>query len=67
MQIAGTFNNWQQVEATFDEKSKEHVFSVNLTPGSHQYKWVIDGEWKCDGDRPICNDVLGNVNNFILL
>lgn len=67
MQIAGAFNNWQQVDTIYDEKAKQHSFKVKLLPGSHQYKWIIDGEWKYDGERPITRDPMGNVNNFILL
>jgi len=67
VQIAGAFNGWQQVDTIYDEKAKLHVFKLKLQPGSHQYKWIIDGEWKYDGDRPICRDPQGNVNNFILL
>lgn len=67
VQIAGAFNNWHQVDTIYDEKAKYHTFKLRLPPGSHQYKWIIDGEWKYDGERPICRDSQGNVNNFILL
>lgn len=67
MQIAGVFNGWQYADTNYDEKSKMHEFKLKLLPGSHQYKWIIDGEWKYDGERPICRDSHGNVNNFILL
>jgi hypothetical protein len=39
--------------------------AVNLPPGSHQYKFIVDGQWRHDHTAPTVLDNLGNVNNCI--
>eukprot|EP00241_Pyramimonas_parkeae_P000875 CAMPEP_0114259890 /NCGR_PEP_ID=MMETSP0058-20121206/20148_1 /TAXON_ID=36894 /ORGANISM="Pyramimonas parkeae, CCMP726" /LENGTH=572 /DNA_ID=CAMNT_0001374995 /DNA_START=233 /DNA_END=1951 /DNA_ORIENTATION=- len=45
------------------------VFAVvcNLPPGVHQYKFIVDGEWRHDEGQPYMPDPLGNVNNWIFV
>lgn len=45
------------------------VFAVvcNLPPGVHQYKFIVDGEWRHDESQPYMPDPLGNVNNWIFV
>jgi hypothetical protein len=31
----------------------------------HQYKFIVDGEWRHDETQPFMPDPLGNVNNWI--
>ncbi len=38
---------------------------LGLSPGFYQYKYVVDGEWKCDPSEPIVEDGLGGHNNII--
>ncbi|KAH0477671.1 MAG: hypothetical protein KVP17_001728 [Porospora cf. gigantea B] len=35
--------------------------------GSHQYKLIVDGQWRCDPFAPICDDasLSHNLNNFV--
>ena len=42
------------------------VFAVvcNLPPGYHQYKFIVDGEWRHDENQAFIQDPLGNVNNW---
>ena len=41
-----------------------HSLTLNVTKGLIQYKFKVDGEWKCNEKFPIINDN-GNKNNFI--
>jgi len=43
------------------------VASLELPPGSHTYKFIVDGEWLHDPSRPSREDEKGNVNNVILV
>ncbi|KAL3679986.1 hypothetical protein R1sor_022942 [Riccia sorocarpa] len=45
------------------------VFQVvcTLPPGYHQYKFIVDGEWRHDDQQSVVSDPLGNVNNWILV
>lgn len=38
---------------------------IDLQPGSHQYKFIVDGQWRHDHTAPTVLDNLGNVNNCI--
>ena len=46
--------------------SGAQVFVVvcNLPPGYHQYKFIVDGEWRHDENQAFIQDPLGNVNNW---
>ena len=39
--------------------------TVDLPPAIHQYKFIIDGQWRHDHIAPTVLDNLGNVNNCI--
>ena len=49
---------WRQAGAT-----GEWFKVVDLMPGTHQYKFIIDGQWRHDHTAPTVLDNLGNVNN----
>lgn len=40
---------------------------VDLPPGYHQYKFIVDGEWRHDDRQTCMPDPLGNVNNWLLV
>ena len=40
---------------------------VHLPPGYHQYKFIVDGEWRHDESQPFMPDPLGNVNNWLFV
>lgn len=33
----------------------------------HQYKFIVDGEWRHDDTQPFMPDPLGNVNNWLFV
>ena len=48
--VAGSFNGWSTT-ATAMTKNEHGIWSVtveNLTPGVHEYKFVVDGNWFTD-------------------
>ncbi len=53
--LAGAFNDWKS-DATLMKKNGQGTWTWNieLPPGRHEYKFVIDGQWCCDPgcDRP---------------
>ncbi len=50
--VAGTFNDWHP-EATPMIRGDEGEWSValNLPPGRHELKFLVDGEWCCEPGR----------------
>ena len=64
--VAGSFSAWEKIRL---ERREEGVLSavVELEPGSHQYKFLVDGEWRLDpssGEATVDNG-LGSCNNVI--
>jgi len=50
--LAGSFNGWN-VAANRMKKGKDGAWAatVNLLPGTYEYLFIVDGEWKTD---PTC-------------
>ena len=48
--VVGTFSQWQPVRMR-KQKSGSFVANVEAQPGSHEYKFIIDGEWVVDPDH----------------
>ena len=49
--LVGSFNGWN-TSANPLKKNKEGTWStaVNLFPGTYEYLYVVDGEWRDDPD-----------------
>jgi len=68
--LCGSFTRWlETVPMAADQSTGGSVFAVfcNLPPGIHQYKFIVDGEWRHDEGQPYMPDPLGNVNNWIFV
>jgi 5'-AMP-activated protein kinase regulatory beta subunit len=65
MEIAGTFNSWQRVPMTYERSTGNWVFTIALSPGHYQYKYIVNDEWKVDPAKPTEYDNVGNLNNKI--
>ena len=66
--LCGSFTNWLETVPMAPEPAPNggSVFAVvcNLPPGYHQYKFIVDGEWRHDENQAFIQDPLGNVNNW---
>lgn len=53
--IAGDFNDWNTRSHPM-KKDKKGVWeiSLNLAPGTYQYKFFVDGDWQNDPDCTNC-------------
>ena len=66
--VAGTFNNWDSKQYRLrDNPGSGHCkITLALPPGRHEYKFVVNGEWRAD---PNCPDWLpndqGTINSVI--
>ena len=69
--LCGSFTNWLETVpmAPNQTPNGNQVFSVvcNLPPGYHQYKFIVDGEWRHDENQAFIQDPLGNVNNWLFV
>lgn len=41
------------------------VVTMELDPGTYEYKFIVDGVWRIDGQQPFGDDGQGNTNNII--
>jgi hypothetical protein len=46
--LAGDFNNWTPNAFPMKKEGDEWSFKVNISPGKHLYKFVVDGRWILD-------------------
>ena len=67
--VVGDFNDWQTNGHTL-KRNKQGVWTttLNLPPGTYQYRFLVDGEW-CDD--PNCavrmDNPYGSQNNAIVV
>ena len=49
--LAGDFTHWQE-EAISMRKGRDGIWTatVELTPGKHNYRFIVDGDWCDDPD-----------------
>lgn len=61
VQLAGEFTQWQPREAELVEGRWQ--IKVQVNPGRYLYKWIVDGDWTVDGEKPTVdeNGILNNV------
>ncbi len=51
--LVGDFNGWSPNATPLDPESDgEWVTLVFLDPGTYEYKFLVDGEWRVDADNP---------------
>ena len=66
--VAGTFNSWNPQEFRLKSNGDDTVYVgvVPVTPGEHEYKFVVNGQWMPDPNnadwRP--ND-FGSLNSVL--
>ncbi len=67
--LAGAFNGWNATANPMKKlESGTWVITVKLGPGTHDYKFVVDGAWITDFDNPnSAPDPYGGVNSIVVL
>ena len=70
VKIAGDFNEWMPDKGVMSVRSEDGTWKkiINIKPGSYQYKFCIDGEWKEDPNNPniVCNKY-GSYNSLVVI
>jgi chromosome partitioning protein len=68
--IVGDFNNWNPEMGQMKQDSKNGYWKrqVYLTPGPHEYKFVVDGDWVLDpSNDTIAQTNMGTENSLLLI
>ena len=63
--LTGTFNQWASAGIPMVRSGQEFYQVVEIPRGVHEYKFLVDNEWKFSLDQPVLEDVGGNVNNVV--
>lgn len=65
--VAGTFNNWSPTQKRLERKEDGTYKCTCLVPkGTHEYKFVINGEWRTDEKNPETRiNEVGSANSVI--
>ena len=65
--LAGSFNNWNQSQFVLGREGDEWVCRIDLEPGKHAYKFIIDGNWLLDPANPNTEDDDYGVKNSVII
>ncbi len=66
--VAGSFNGWDPGQQPLKPRSKSGAYTatVTLPEGTHEYKFVVDGNWQIDPGNPsLTPNGTGSVNNVL--
>jgi 1,4-alpha-glucan branching enzyme len=63
--VAGSFNDWatNQQPLKPHAKSGAYVATMQLPAGTHEYKFVVDGNWQIDPSNPCVSP--NGLNNIL--
>jgi chromosome partitioning protein len=72
VRIAGDFNGWvpdKGVRSLIESEGQQRVWTkvMQLPPGTYQYRYVVDGEWRKDPSNPESVPGTGGRPNSILV
>ena len=73
VRIAGDFNGWvpdKGVRSLIESEGQTRVWTkiLRLAPGTYQYRYVVDGEWRADPENPkITSSVVGGRNSVLVV
>lgn len=62
--LAGSFNSWKE-RIPMSRSGEDFIAILNIPPGKHEFKFVVDDEWRTDPNAQSEIDALGNVNNIL--
>ena len=67
--VSSSFDNWVTINHLSPVKrpdgSVAYEWRKRLPARNYQYKYVVDGEWQVDPEKPVATDAAGNKNNVI--
>ena len=66
VKLTGSFSDWKiQFPMTKDPNDQKFKIQLPLNNEIYQYKFIVDGKWKCSKHFPTKEDGNGNINNFL--
>ena len=67
VKLAGDFTDWDRGAITMSKggRSGEWTASIRVTPGEHQYRFLLDGNWYTDPTTEHANNSFGSENSIL--
>ncbi|RUP39212.1 hypothetical protein BC936DRAFT_138373 [Jimgerdemannia flammicorona] len=62
--VTGTFNGWKH-KIRLVKSTQDFTTILDLPPGTHRLKFIVDDEWKCSADLETATDPDGNLVNYV--
>lgn len=66
VRLSGSFINWSEPGLRMQRVNNRWLISVNLEPGKHLYKFIVDGKWMVDPDNPLYEENEHSTGNSFL-
>lgn len=64
--LTGSFSNWRESVVLKPSKSGDVMtYVLSLHPGTYEYKFIVDNQWRYDAKQPVVKGRNGNINNII--
>ncbi|KAK3144886.1 hypothetical protein QOZ80_4AG0319230 [Eleusine coracana subsp. coracana] len=63
--LCGSFTGWRDCPMALVGTEFQVVF--DLPPGVYQYRFLVDGVWRCDDTKPCVHDEYGLISNEVLV
>ena len=68
--LAGSFNGWSDTALAMERGiDGRWLATVQLPPGRHEYKFVVDGCWSCDSSvgNDLVENAFGTMNHMLVV
>ncbi|KAG2219981.1 hypothetical protein INT45_001880 [Circinella minor] len=62
--VTGTFNGWKH-KIKLVKSTQDFATVLELPPGTHRLKFIVDDEWKCSNEMETATDPDGNLVNYL--
>eukprot|EP00914_Ancora_sagittata_P018685 GHVO01037030.1.p1 GENE.GHVO01037030.1~~GHVO01037030.1.p1 ORF type:complete len:261 (-),score=27.00 GHVO01037030.1:462-1190(-) len=62
--ISGSYDNWK-AKIPLVKSHGDFYTIIDLPEGTHQYKFLVDGQWVCDPNEPAVDNAMGSKNNQV--
>merc|ERR1711998_637763 len=62
--LTGSFSNWRE-SVVLRRDGDEMTAVLRLAPGSYDYQFIVDNQWRYDGNQAVVKGRNGNINNII--
>ncbi|KAM1033673.1 hypothetical protein ACFX2I_037066 [Malus domestica] len=62
--VEGSWDNWK-TRLALQRSGKDFTIMKVLPSGVYQYRFIVDGQWRCSPDLPLAQDDAGNSYNLL--